>query len=76
MQDVVELSTRGRGLYEITAELRRFVATGGAGSGLVTAFCRHTSCSLLIQENADPDVRADLERSSAASTVWRRNIGT
>jgi secondary thiamine-phosphate synthase enzyme len=61
MQQTIEVTTRGRGLYEITAELRDFVASGGRDEGLVTAFCRHTSCSLLLQENADPDVRRDLE---------------
>jgi secondary thiamine-phosphate synthase enzyme len=58
----VNLSTRGRGLYEFTAEIRRFLADSGIGDGLLTAFCRHTSASLVIQENADPGVRADLER--------------
>lgn len=57
-----ELSTRGRGLYEVTAELRRWVAASGIGEGLLTLFLRHTSASLLVQENADPQVRHDLER--------------
>ena len=61
MQQIFDISTRGRGLYEITGPLRRFVSGSGAATGLVTAFCRHTSCSLLIQENADPDVQRDLE---------------
>jgi secondary thiamine-phosphate synthase enzyme len=56
----IEVSTRGPGLYDITAELGRFVQASGIGTGLVTVFCRHTSCSLLIQENADPDVQTDL----------------
>lgn len=59
---LVVVSTRGRGLYEFTAEIRRFVADSGVNDGLLTAFCRHTSASLLVQENADPAVRADLER--------------
>ena len=59
---MVNLLTRGRGLYEFTAEVRRFLADSGIADGMVTAFCRHTSASLLIQENADPAVRADLER--------------
>jgi secondary thiamine-phosphate synthase enzyme len=54
------IATRGPGLYEFTSELNRFVAGAGVREGLVTAFCRHTSASLLIQENADPDVRTDL----------------
>lgn len=61
MQKTIEVATRGSGLYEVTAELRRFVADSGIADGLVTAYCPHTSCSLLIQENADPDVRQDLE---------------
>lgn len=56
------LATRGRGLVECTEALRRFVADSGLATGLLTVFVRHTSASLVIQENADPDVRADLER--------------
>ena len=55
----IEVSTRGPGLYEFTRELVRFVAESGIGDGLLTAFCRHTSASLLIQENADDDVKTD-----------------
>ncbi|HWA89698.1 MAG TPA: secondary thiamine-phosphate synthase enzyme YjbQ [Rhizomicrobium sp.] len=54
--------TRGRGLNEITTPLKQWLADQGMAAGLLTLFCRHTSASLLIQENADPDVRADLER--------------
>src|SRR3954452_12997650 len=57
----LSVATRGRGLVEITEAVRRFVATEGIGTGLLTVWCRHTSASLLVQENADPDVRADLE---------------
>jgi secondary thiamine-phosphate synthase enzyme len=60
-QDTITVATRGPGLYEITRELEAAVERSGIGQGLVTAFCPHTSCSLLIQENADPDVRRDLE---------------
>jgi secondary thiamine-phosphate synthase enzyme len=56
----IEISTRGPGLYEFTRELRGFVAQSQVQTGLVTAFCRHTSASLLIQENADDDVKTDL----------------
>lgn len=55
------VATKGRGLVEVTAEIVSFLAETGIETGLVTIFCRHTSASLLIQENADPDVRADLE---------------
>ena len=58
----ITIATRGRGLVEITGEVRRFVEGTGLANGLATLFCRHTSASLLIQENADPDVRTDLER--------------
>lgn len=60
VQHIVEIATQGAGLTEITAELEHFIAASGIDTGLVTAFCRHTSCSLLIQENADPDVQRDL----------------
>jgi secondary thiamine-phosphate synthase enzyme len=55
------VDTRGRGLVEITRPVVRWVEGGGMTTGLLTVFCRHTSASLLIQENADPDVRTDLE---------------
>ena len=60
MQHIMDVATSGAGLFEITGGLQRFVAGAGIETGLVTAFCRHTSCSLLIQENADPDVQRDL----------------
>lgn len=56
------LSTRGRGLYDFTREVESWISKNGFKTGLVTLHLRHTSASLLIQENADPDVRADLER--------------
>ncbi|MCE8507860.1 secondary thiamine-phosphate synthase enzyme YjbQ [Ruegeria pomeroyi] len=52
------ISTRGAGLYEFTGEVSRWLA--GQGDGLLTLLVRHTSCSLLIQENADPEVQTDL----------------
>ncbi|WP_372609674.1 secondary thiamine-phosphate synthase enzyme YjbQ [Aquicoccus sp.] len=58
MQTEFEISTRGQGLYEFTREVTGW--TAGRGDGLLTLFVRHTSCSLLIQENADPDVQSDL----------------
>lgn len=57
----LEIRTPGQGLHEITREVQSFVAGEGMATGLLTVFCRHTSASLLIQENADPDVRRDLE---------------
>ncbi|AHK45006.1 MULTISPECIES: secondary thiamine-phosphate synthase enzyme YjbQ [Ensifer] len=59
-QTTIVISTRGQGLYEFTDEAADFVSANGAGEGLLTLFVRHTSCSLLIQENADPDVKRDL----------------
>ena len=56
------VDTRGRGLVEFTREVAAWVAQSGVETGLLTLFVRHTSASLLIQENADPDVRADLDR--------------
>lgn len=58
----LSVSSRGKGLYEFTDELASWVARQGIRTGLLTLFCRHTSASLVVQENADPDVRADLER--------------
>lgn len=55
-------SSQGRGLYEFTHELRDWVSSTGIQAGLLTVFVQHTSASLLIQENADPTVQADLER--------------
>lgn len=52
--------TRGRGLVEITPAVAETVRASGIGTGLATVFCRHTSCSLVIMENADPSARADL----------------
>lgn len=54
------VETRGPGLSEITGQAAAFVAGSGVRHGLLTVYCRHTSASLMIQENADPDVRTDL----------------
>jgi len=59
---VLRLRTPGRGFVEITREVEAWVADTGVRLGLLTLFIRHTSASLLITENADPAVRADLER--------------
>ena len=60
-QDTITVGTRGQGLHEVTAEIADWVSRQDIGSGLLTVFCRHTSASLTIQENADADVRRDLE---------------
>ena len=56
------IDTRGRGFYDVTREVQARVAEAGIGTGLCTLHLQHTSASLVIQENADPDVRADFER--------------
>ncbi|SMF57136.1 secondary thiamine-phosphate synthase enzyme [Tistlia consotensis] len=55
------IATGGRGLTEVTDPVERWLAGQGVGEGLLTVFCRHTSASLIVQENADPDVQRDLE---------------
>jgi secondary thiamine-phosphate synthase enzyme len=61
-QSIVSIETHGPGLYEFTDRAAAFVRDAGRETGLFVAFVRHTSASLVIQENADPDVRADLAR--------------
>lgn len=59
-QSTVSIHTSGQGLYEFTAEVVSWVRSTGIRTGLLTLFCRHTSASLCIQENADADVQTDL----------------
>src|SRR5262249_43141490 len=59
-QETLAIETHGQSLTEFTREVARIVKASGIGTGLVHIFCRHTSASLLIQENADPDVQRDL----------------
>ncbi|MHC4223352.1 MAG: secondary thiamine-phosphate synthase enzyme YjbQ [Planctomycetota bacterium] len=60
-QELVSVRTRGRGFLEITDRVHDAVAKSGIKAGLCHVFCTHTSCSLVIQENADPTARRDLE---------------
>lgn len=60
-QTTLGIDTPGQGLVEVTGAVVSWVGTQGIVSGLLTVFCRHTSASLTIQENADPDVQRDLE---------------
>jgi secondary thiamine-phosphate synthase enzyme len=60
-QQTLHFRTRGRGTTDITAEIARAVAASGIAKGLCTVFLQHTSASLILCENADPDVRRDLE---------------
>lgn len=57
----LEITTRGKGLYEFTSAIHEWVTRQQIHTGLLTVFCRHTSASLLIQENADPTVRSDIQ---------------
>ncbi len=61
-QYTLTVETRGRGTFDLTRELQQRVAQSGVRTGLVHVFVHHTSCSLMLCENADPAVRADLER--------------
>ncbi len=80
MRETIEIATDGPGLYEFTDRAARFCA--GQGDGLLSLFVRHTSCSLLIQENADPDVCADLQdffrrmvpRGDDPAMRWMRHV--
>jgi secondary thiamine-phosphate synthase enzyme len=60
-QQTLEVDTRGRGTYNITNALQEIVAASGVSAGLCHVFVQHTSASLIVCENADPDVRSDLE---------------
>lgn len=59
--DHLEIATHGKGLYEFTSRVSEWIKNQKMQTGLLTLFCRHTSASLLVQENADPTVRIDLE---------------
>jgi secondary thiamine-phosphate synthase enzyme len=69
----LEIATPRPGLHEITREVAAWIADQGFSTGLLTLFCRHTSASLLIQENADPDVARDLE--DWAATIAPESAG-
>ena len=79
----LSVSTRGKGFYEITSDVGAWVGGLGIDEGLLTVFLQHTSASLLIQENADPDVVRDLEtffsqlcRKTAGCTRTRWKVPT
>ena len=59
-QEVLEVRTRGRGFEDVTQRVNEVLARAGIVRGVCVVFCRHTSCGLLVQENADPSVRRDL----------------
>ena len=60
--DTLKVTTRGRGFYEVTHDVQAIVTRSGVQTGLCSLHLQHTSASLLVQENADPDVRRDFER--------------
>lgn len=74
----LSVETSGEGFFEITAEVTRFIKQIGARDGAVLIYLRHTSASLVIQENADPDVRADLitalRRLAPANAGWVHDV--
>ena len=74
----VAIDTRGQGFTEITHEVARFITEAKAKDGALFLFMRHTSASLVIQENADPDVRADLtmalDRLAPADAGWIHDV--
>ena len=74
----LQLATRGKGLYPFTREVAKWVASTGVQNGLLTIFVQHTSASLVIQENADPDVRTDLvsalDRLAPAHARWVHDV--
>lgn len=60
-QATLTVRTRGKGTYEITDQVAAVLRASGLRQGIATVFCRHTSCSLVLMENADPSARRDLE---------------
>lgn len=63
--ELLQIKTKGPGFYQVTSKVTAFVNTTRINTGLLTLFCRHTSASLLITENADPDVLRDLDSAFA-----------
>jgi secondary thiamine-phosphate synthase enzyme len=74
----LSVETAGQGFTEITDDVRRFIAGAAAQDGILLLFLRHTSASLVIQENADPDVRTDLatalDRLAPAGAHWVHDV--
>jgi secondary thiamine-phosphate synthase enzyme len=77
VSSLLTIRTSGRGFIDITSEIAKFVKEAGAGEGMVTLFIRHTSASLVIQENADPSVLEDLttalDRLAPEDAGWRHD---
>ena len=66
-QQLLRIRTRGRGFVDVTSDVRSVVTSAGVSTGLCSVFCLHTSASLIVQENADPDVLRDL-------SVWMADL--
>lgn len=60
-QSELAIRTSGKGTYDLTSQIQEALTQSGTADGLCVAFCRHTSCSLVLMENADPSARSDLE---------------
>lgn len=77
MPKMIEVATGGRDMTDITGALAAYLAEIGARNGLLNVFIQHTSASLTVQENADPDVQADLiahfDRLAPESAPWRHS---
>ena len=73
----ISVSTAGQGFYEVTSSIANWLANTSCNNGILTVFVRHTSASLTIQENADPDVQRDLtdalDRLAPQSTAYRHS---
>ncbi len=78
LQTTFSINTHGQGLYEFTGAVVRWVRESGIGTGLLVLYCRHTSASLVIQENADPDVMRDMQeffrRLVREGEPWYRHV--
>jgi len=78
LQTTFSIDTHGQGLYEFTAPVVRWVRESGITTGLLVLYCRHTSASLVIQENADPDVMRDMQeffrRLVREGEPWYRHV--
>lgn len=77
VQTTISINTAGQGLYEFTSDVVNFCRVSDVNIGMLTLYCRHTSASLIIQENADPDVILDLNEYFARlvpeNTPWFRH---
>ncbi|MCJ8347670.1 secondary thiamine-phosphate synthase enzyme YjbQ [bacterium] len=77
-QEIISVNTSSKGLYEFTDQVRKIVNSSGTQIGLVNVFIKHTSASLIIQENADPSAKVDLEefmeRLAPENESWHTHV--